>query len=111
MGSGGYEVSTAPDSTMARRSPRDADGTIRVVEHVDAGYITLVQAAKYLAVSSRTIRRWIGERSLPHYYIGGRQRGKLLFKKGELDRWARRFKGRLAVDCRNSLDAMGPEAL
>ena len=79
---------------------------------MDAGYITLAQAAAYLAVSSRTIRRWIEERSLPHYYIGGRQRGKLLFRKGELDRWARRFKNGLdAGKPENALDAMGPEAL
>ena len=95
-----------------RRDPTDLNGKISVVAHVDAGFMTLAQAAGYLAVSSRTVRRWIAERGLPHYYIGGRERGKLLFRKGELDRWTRRFKNGLAAcSAEKPLDGMGPAAL
>jgi len=66
-----------------------------VVASMHAGYMSLAQAAGYLAVSTRTIRRWIADRGLPHYFVGGSQRGKLLFRKGELDRWARQFKNGL----------------
>ena len=83
-----------------------------MVAHVDAGYISLAQAAAYFSVSARTIRRWVLSRRLPHYYIGGQERGKLLFRKGELDRWARRFKnGLTAGSSEKALDAMGPEVL
>jgi excisionase family DNA binding protein len=102
------EILTVYAATAVRRDPSGADGQIRLVDHVDAGYVTLAQAATYLAVSSRTVRRWIEEQALPHYYIGGRQRGKLLFRRTELDRWARRFKGALATDSNNPLDGMVP---
>ena len=101
-----------PDRGEEPRDPRHADGNVQLVAHVDAGYITLAQTARYLAVSTRTIRRWVTSRGLPHYYIGGAERGKFLFRKGELDRWVRRFKNGFAA--RNSgkaLDGMGPEAL
>ena len=95
-----------------RRDTTELNGNISVVAHVDAGFMTLAQAAAYLAVSSRTIRRWVTSRGLPHYYIGGAERGKFLFRKGELDRWARRFKnGFTAHNSEKALDAMGPEAL
>lgn len=83
-----------------------------MVAHVDAGYITLAQAASYVSVSARTVRRWVSSRGLPHYYIGGPVRGKLLFRKGEMDRWARKHKNGLA-SCRErkALDDTGPEAL
>ena len=68
-----------------------------VVESVHVGYLTLAQAAQYLAVSKATVRRWIKNLGLPHYYLpgGGGQRGKLLFRKGEIDRWMRRHKNSL----------------
>ena len=69
-----------------------------VVESVHVGYLSLAHAANYLGgVSTATVRRWIKNLGLPHYYFpgGGGQRGKLLFRKGELDRWARRFKNGL----------------
>ena len=74
-----------------------------VVESVHVGYFSLAQAAKYLGgVSTATVRRWIKNLGLPHYYLPGgkKQRGKLLFRKGELDRWARRFKS--GLDSRDS---------
>jgi excisionase family DNA binding protein len=95
-----------------RRDPRSTDGSVSVVEHVDAGFITLTQAAQYLAVSSRTVRRWVEDRHLPHYYIGGPERGRLLFRKGELDRWTRQFKNGLSGGpTQKSLDGMGPAGL
>ena len=66
-----------------------------VVESVHVGYMTLRQAAEYLGVSAATVRRWIKGLALPCYHVpgAGGRRGKLLFRRGELDRWMRRFKG------------------
>lgn len=78
-----------------------------VVASPHVGYLSLAQAAQYLgSVSKDTIRRWIRDRSLPHYFIPCGQRGRLLFRKGELDRWARRFRNRFAKkDSAKALDA------
>ncbi len=89
-----------PDDALNHRDPRHTDGSVSVVEHVDAGFITLAQAARYLgAVSTATVRRWIKGHGLPHYHITGcgGERGKLLFRPGELDRWMRRFRNGLAA--------------
>jgi excisionase family DNA binding protein len=68
--------------------------------HEGFGPLTLAQAASYLAVSTDTIRRWIASARLPHYWIppacGKGMRGKLLFRRGELDRWLRRYRNGLA---------------
>ena len=106
------QVYAVPVRATHRRDPRQPNGKVAMVTHVGAGYISLAQAAAYFSVSARTIRRWISSRSLPHYYIGGPVRGKLLFRKGELDRWARKHKnGFPAYPERKALDDMGPEAL
>ena len=93
-----------PQPAATARDPRDLRGRVQVVGHVDAGYLSLGQAATYLGVSGRTIRRWIGERGLPYYYLpalpgrkrkSGRGRGRFLFRKGELDRWLRPYKNGL----------------
>ena len=68
------------------RDPKNRNGSVAVVDHVDAGFLTLPQAARYLMVSSRTVRRWIDDRHLPHHYIGGPDRGRLLFRKEEQER-------------------------
>lgn len=87
-----------PDAVLNRRDPRNTDGSVSMVEHVDAGFITLTQAARYLSISPRTIRRWIEDQGLPHYYIRrkGSKRGVLLFRRRELDRWLRGNKNALA---------------
>ena len=84
------------DKPKALRGTGDR-ATWPVVESVHVGYLTLAQAAHYLAVSKATVRRWIKNLGLPHYYLpgGGGQRGKLLFRKGEVDRWMRRHKNGL----------------
>ncbi len=84
-----------------RRDPRRTDGSVSVVEHVDAGFISLAQAAQYLAVSSRTVRRWVEVGGLPHYYVRleGRKRGVLLFRRGEIDRWLRGSKNTFVTEC------------
>ena len=59
------------------------------------GYLSLKEAAEYLRCSTRSIRRHIECRSLPHYCFpsaNGGERGALRFRKRELDRWARRFR-------------------
>jgi len=77
----------------------DGRGRWPVVESVHVGYLSLPQAARYLGgVSTATVRRWITGHGLPHYHITGcgGERGKLLFRQGELDRWMRRFRNGLA---------------
>jgi len=92
-------VSGCADTT---RGPQAADGHQQwpTVDSVHVGYLSLVQAARYLgAVSTATVRRWIKGHGLPHYHITGcgGERGKLLFRQGELDRWMRRFRNGLAA--------------
>ena len=91
------------------RDPRNPDGRVQVVATVDAGYLTLAQAAAYLGASTRTIRRRVKHGRLPHYYLPGLtgERGQLLFRKGEIDRWIRRFKNGLAEGSENALDTAG----
>jgi len=70
-----------------------------IVQSVHVGYMNLAQAATYLGVSVATVRRWVKDRGLPHYYVpggtggkSGRPRGHFLFRKGEVDRWVRKHK-------------------
>ena len=46
------------------------------------GYLDLPQAATYLSLSERYIRKHLSE--IPHYRVGPR---KLLFRRSELDQW------------------------
>ena len=69
-----------------------------VVASVHVGYMSLQQAAEFFGgISTATVRRWIKHHGLPHYLVPGigGTRGKLLFRHGELNRWARRFKNKL----------------
>lgn len=85
-------------TTAATKTPGKAAWP--VVESVHVGYLSLAHAAKYLGgVSTATVRRWVKNLGLPHYHVPGPGKGKsggprgtLLFRKGELDRWTRRFK-------------------
>lgn len=52
---------------------------------VDA-YISMGEAAKYLGVSQKTIRRWRDDRELPCHVIGGVVR----FRRREIDEWVKR---------------------
>jgi len=57
-------------------------------------YLDQAEAADYLAVTVETIRRW-RRKGLPHYVLPSSNsgtRGILLFKRRDLDAWARRFK-------------------
>jgi excisionase family DNA binding protein len=84
-------MTTALDTTVERPS------SWPVVESVVVGYMTLPQTGEYLGVSTATVRRWIKKLALPHYHVpgAGGKRGKLLFRRGELDRWMRRFRNGL----------------
>ena len=50
-------------------------------------YLNLTEAAKYLSVSTRTIRDRLDE--IPHRRLGTRL---LLFKKSELDTWLEQYR-------------------
>ena len=52
-----------------------------------AGYVTIQQAADYLGVSERSIRRYAKEYGLPVYRPAGR---RYFIKLEELDEWTRR---------------------
>ncbi len=58
----------------------------------DAGYLSLVDLAKYSAMSTRTLRRHLEDTThpLPAYRIGG----KVLIKRSEYDEWAAEFRTR-----------------
>ena len=90
------------ESTQTTAS--DAQLAWPVVESVNVGYMTLKQAADFFGMSPATIRRWCKYQGLPHYHVpgSGGKRGKLLFRKGELDRWTRRFKNRLAAPAKST---------
>jgi len=68
------------------------------LESPHLGYLTADQVSEAFGVSRKTIARWIEVHGLPHYYVaaGGGSRGRLYFRKGEIQRWMRsRFKNRL----------------
>lgn len=75
-----------------------------LVDSVHVGYLTLRQAADYLNCSPKTVRRRIKSHGLPHYFVPGSRgiRGQLLFRRGELDRWVRRFKNGLVKESHNA---------
>ena len=50
--------------------------------------ILLPELIAYLKVSKWTVYRWIREKDLPVYKIGGLNR----FKKSEIDEWIMKFK-------------------
>ena len=52
-------------------------------KYVESPYLNIREAAKYLRVSTSTIRRLIDERELPCPKI----RGRIIFKKATLDRY------------------------
>jgi len=86
------------------RQPDNSVGTATaaaawpVVASVHVGYLTLAQAAKYVGCSARTLRRWVEAGDFPHFYVRlpGQRRGRLFFRKGQIDRWLRKFKGGMA---------------
>lgn len=47
-------------------------------------FITLADAADYLGVSTKTVRRMISDRQLPAYRVGG-QRGAIRLRLSEID--------------------------
>jgi len=66
---------------------------------VGSDYLTLEHAAEYMDCSTKTVRRCIAQ-GLRYYYVrlGGHKRGILLFRRGDIDRWLRRFRNSLAPD-------------
>ena len=52
-------------------------------KYVESPYLNIQEAAKYLRVSTSTIRRLIEDRELPCPKI----RGRIIFKKATLDRY------------------------
>lgn len=46
-------------------------------------YVRIGEAAKYLGVSTKTVRNWISSGRVPGYRVGGRI---IRIKKSELDR-------------------------
>lgn len=56
--------------------------------HASERFLTLDQAAEYLNVSPRTVRRYVRDRRLKSYLFGG---SLLRFRKSDLDRWAERW--------------------
>jgi excisionase family DNA binding protein len=65
-------------------------GTVSVIEILayleQDRYLPKKDAAKYLALSIRTLDKQIHE--IPHFRVGA----KILFKKSELDRWMERYR-------------------
>jgi hypothetical protein len=53
------------------RDPRETQGHVTRVAHVDAGLIALIQAARHLAVSPRTVRSWIMDSYVAPARFGG----------------------------------------
>lgn len=78
-------------TTGTARAPEATPPGRQAAPDTEAGYLTLEQAAGYLACSTKTVRRWAQADGLPHYYVRRRgcTRGVLLFRKGQIDRWLR----------------------
>ena len=73
------------------KNERFMSGVVSVSEivayMVQDRYLNLAEAAKYLSVSTRTIRDRLDE--IPHRRLGTRL---LLFKKSELDTWLEQYR-------------------
>lgn len=93
--------SAGTTTQIAKIPPAGSVGPRPVVASADAWYMSLDQTAHYLGgVSKSTVRRWIEALHLPHYHLpsaGGakRERGRLLFRRREIDRWMRPFRNGL----------------
>jgi excisionase family DNA binding protein len=60
-------------------------GNLPNVGSVPEKFVSLKEAAAFLAVSPGFIYKWI--HSIPHLKVGGPKSGKLLFRASELSAW------------------------
>lgn len=79
----------------------------RPVDHLELTvsldpWFSLKGAADYTSLSVRTLRTWLIhlEHPLPHYRVGG----KVLVRRGELDRWLETFRRVCALDLDGTVD-------
>jgi excisionase family DNA binding protein len=69
-------------------------------------YLSKKEAAKHLALSIRTLDKWL--HAIPHFRVGK----KALFKKSELDKWMEHYRERPQnIDLRALLDESVRQAL
>lgn len=52
-------------------------------------YYTTGDLAEKLGIKAATIRKWVFDKKIPHYKIGG-GKGLLLFKVSEIEEWLNR---------------------
>jgi len=78
------------DEIQMNEQEQILDGVVSVAEvlaYIERdGYLDLPQAATYLSLSERYIRKHLSE--IPHYRVGPR---KLLFRRSELDQWMKQW--------------------
>jgi len=55
---------------------------------VENSLMTVTETAEYLCISKWTLYRWIKEKNMPVYKLGGLDR----FKRSEIDCWLMLFK-------------------
>ncbi len=78
------------EQTLTEQQARVLNGTLSVREvlaYLETDrYLDLKEAAEYLPLSERTIRKHLNE--IPHFRCGK----KIIFKKSEIDRWMEGFR-------------------
>jgi len=57
---------------------------------MDDNFMTMPELAEYLSIGKWTLYRWVKEKDLPVYKMGGLNR----FRKSEIDEWVMRYKKR-----------------
>jgi len=55
----------------------------RVPEPTEGDMLTVIEVAKFMSVSDKTIRKWCAEGRIPH----GRLAGTIRFDRGQLQDW------------------------
>ena len=56
----------------------------------DNAYLTKVEAADYLRISRSNLETYIPE--IPHFRLGNKQKGKVIFRRTDLDRWVENYR-------------------
>lgn len=83
---------------------RDYQDALRVIKGAGAlpdgtnewtEYMTIVEMAREINVSTKTVSRWIAKKESPHEHLGEGEKTRIRIPKATFAQWAQRTKGKL----------------